>query len=93
MESSFPRSTSARDVEFGASEGSRLSFKPSRVGGRRSEAKVVVVIVIARRGMPSFLVSRMEAKVALMADRRARFRWVRDTWRWMVLPGVFEWTE
>lgn len=79
MESSFPPSTSARDVRFGASEGIRRSFESSRVGGRRSEAKVVVVIVIARRGMPSFLVSRMEAEVAFMADRRARLRWARDT--------------
>lgn len=80
-------------MELGASEGRRRSSKSSRVGGRRSEAKVVVVIVIARRGIPSFLVSRIEAEVALMADRRARFRWVRETWRWMVLPGVFDWTE
>ncbi len=74
IESSFPWFVSTVGVRLGTSEGRRRSLTLSRVGGRRSDAKVVVVIVIARRGIPSFLVSRIEAEVAFMADRRARFR-------------------
>ena len=44
-----------------------------------------------RRGMLSFLVRRREAVEAVRAERRARLRWVRETWRLMVLFGVADW--
>ena len=40
----------------------------------RMAARLLVIIVKERRGTLSFLVSRIEAEVALRAERRARLR-------------------
>lgn len=60
------------------------------VGGRK-DVRVLVRIVSERRGMLSFFVRRIEAPEAVRAERRARLRWARETWRFMVLLGVADW--
>ena len=53
--------------------------------------KVFVMMVRERTGMPSFLVRRMEADVALIADFRARWRGGRGSSRLIVLFGAADW--
>lgn len=60
------------------------------MGGARVD-RVLVMMVRERRGMLSFLVRRMEAEEPLRADRRARERRARGTWRLIALPGVADW--
>lgn len=38
--------------------------------------------------MLSFFVRRREALEAVRAERRARLKWARETWRFIVLLGV-----
>lgn len=52
---------------------------------------MLVKMVRVRSGMLPFFVRRMEADEAVRAERRARFRWARETWRLMVLLGVADW--
>ncbi|KAL9581183.1 MAG: hypothetical protein Q9212_004047, partial [Teloschistes hypoglaucus] len=79
----------------GASDGSRrglFSLRPfsDEVMGLRAKgvARVVVRIVRERTGMSFFFVRRREAEEAVTAERRARFRWARETWRLMMLLAV-----
>ena len=51
----------------------------------RMEARLLVIIVKERRGTLSFLVNRIEAEVALSAERRARLRGSSGIRRLMVL--------
>lgn len=52
---------------------------------------VFVMIVRERTGTPSFLVRRIEAEEALMADLRARWRGGRGSSRLIVFLGAADW--
>lgn len=57
------------------------------IGGAREE-KVLVMMVRESSGTLSFFVRRMDAEDPLRAERSARERRVRGTWRLIALPGV-----
>lgn len=57
------------------------------IKGTRDE-NVLLIIVRARKGMSSCFVRRIDADEPERAERRARWRGARGTWRLMVLAGA-----
>lgn len=61
------------------------------VCGGRQVCRLVVIIVRESRGMLSFFVRRMDAEIALRAERRARWRGPRGIRRFIVLFSTADW--
>ena len=82
-------SLALRSSGKGAFSGLRLVVVIEFAG--RMGARLLVTIVKERRGTSSFLVSRIEAEVALRAERRARLRGSSGIRRLMVFFSAADW--